>query len=651
MATMLPPQPVPGTSRPETRAFRGLEALPDGWICFHSVPWFGGEREGEGDFIVVAPIGGLLFIEVKPRCSVDEKGQWTRRNSTVVVKDPWEQARATGREVLRQLRRAGVRRRPAAYLACFPSGEPRFVGGIAAQAERSISADALGRPAALEALMVAALAEAARRDPAPLESFDAGELSTIRALLLVTGQVLVPALTAVRHAEEHRLELTAEQTSTYVDLMSMSRSLTLGGAGTGKTILASARAAQLSRQQLKTIVVVANALLAQRVSRLVAANTGNLTYASVLSLTELAASVPGAPTEADSLLDAAAWRRALIHTTYQADALIIDDAQHLTAPVIRALTGLLTNPEDGSLYLFADARQTSDSAWLPSVVSTIRLPVSVSLRLNCRNTAQISAVAAQVLGRPLEPATIDGPPVTLIEARSRPEAVEAARNSVRHMIDSGLKANDIAVLYDDMVWYRHIYSPATADDTKDTGGDVAIKSWRDFDHFITDTDQGYDWLRIPAVDVPEVIETVADGYGGFNYYVRRRTTLSVGNNEQGRVVVRCLHLESAIGLEFDAVILLLDPSSQETDALDVLGLPEFADVMTLVDDDGFDAGVWLKSLTGPDADGTRAYVGSTRARTYLTIVAPFEVFRRLRIHSSATTHGDDDGGHGRQLEI
>jgi len=92
-----------------------------------------------------------------------------------------------------------------------------------------------------------------------------------------------------------------------------------------------------------------------------------------------------------------------------------------------------------------------------------------------------------------------------------------------------------------------------------------------------------------------------------------------------------LHLESAIGLEFEAVILLLAPSMlNELDLEDVAGIDGFGDKLVLVDDDGFDVGVWLKSLSGSDARTARAYVGSTRARTVLTVIGCEEALASLR---------------------
>jgi Nuclease-related domain/AAA domain len=476
VATMLPPQPPLGTSRPEKHVFTGLSKLPGDWTVFHSVCWFGLEREGEGDFIIVSPAGGLIFVEVKPTCDVDESGQWTRRKGSVPVKDPWEQAKVTGREVVARLKKAGVPRRPAAYVACFPFGEPRFVGGLARQQERSLSAADLASLDRLLMVLESALNEAASRDRMPLARFTATELETVRTILLVTGQVHIPLPTAVAHLEEHRLDLTQEQTETYVELMCANRLLTIGGAGTGKTILAAARAAQLSRQGLSVIVIAAHGLLSQRIDHLVGRNGGDQRLVQVFSLTQLAAWVevpvysdPGVPGD---LLDDRFWRSALAATPFRADALIIDDTQHFSVNLVDAWTSLLSDPAYGSIYFFADPNQAMDSNWLYDLEAVLPPHAKVALRRNCRNTRQICSLVADLFPRPVEPSDIEGPEVRFAVTQEPGEAVNLARESAEFLLEEGLVPNSVAILYDDLSWYRYLWKKPDleVDNTQDKEG-------------------------------------------------------------------------------------------------------------------------------------------------------------------------------------
>ncbi len=633
---MLPPQPPPGTSRGEVTAFRALEALPTDWTVFHSVVWFNEQREGEGDFIVVHPAGGLLFVEVKGRCSVDASGQWTRYRSNVVVKDPWTQAQTTGREVVRRLKRAGVERRPAAFLGCFPAGEPRFVGGLARQQQRSVAAADLEDSCRLQATLEDALLDAAARDEAPLRPFSEYEAQAIRTVLLVTGQVHVPVGRSIIEGDERRGALTDQQTRIYVELMRARRMLTTGGAGTGKTLLAAARAAQLSKHGQSTLVIVAHRLLAQRVELLLAKNGADPTSVSVVPLSRLAFDLSGSEWEAEDLQDVRKWKSALAGAPLHQHALVVDDAQHLPPDLVAALAGARAGGDTGDLYLFADPAQTTVTGWVDEVRKRVDLPVEVGLDRNCRNTRQICEIASRLVGRQTEPSDIEGVAVTLTTADSRTEAARLAQDAATAYLRDGLPANGIAVIYDDVSWYRDLW-PARdglvhAD--KNDWADWDDWNWEDLDEWTQwvdeDEDEDADSDEIErewVIEDPD--ETVAwvpdaDNLGGA-YVVRRRTALMLPGVVGG--VVRCLHLESAIGLEFDAVVLLLSSWASNEDAnATVLGDDYHGE---LSDDDGFDAGVWLRSLSGDGAVAARAYVGVTRAKTALTVIGPAEALAPL----------------------
>ena len=634
MATMLPPQPPPGTSRPEVRAFISLSGMPADWTIYHSVPWIGEKREGEGDFVVVSPVGGFIFIEVKSRCDVDENGQWTRHNSSMIIKDPWEQAKVTGREVMARLKKAGVSRRPAAHVACFPAGEPHFAGGLAMQQQRSISAAVLADPRRLLSILESALAEAAARDPVPLTKFTAPELENIRSVLLVTGQIHVPARMAIAHAEEDRAHLTGEQIKTYVDLMSASRMLTVGGAGTGKTLLAAARAAELTRQGLSTVVVTAHRLLSQRIEFLIAQNGGRTESVRVLSLTELATEVAEAP-DLDELLDEDFWLQSLPRAQLRAEALIVDDAQHLTPHVVAALTILLSDPTQGSIYLFADPDQTTHSSWLLELQALLPMGITAKLRHNCRNTSQICTLVARLVGKS-EVSDIQGPDVRLILTETRQEAVRRAREvAVSFLAEDGLSADSVAVLYDGLSWYPYLWKREVVDASDDARGQGSADYYDGSDNLWSQLDAADRFWYSPAVELDTSIGAESDGsavgFGGYTYYLRRRSALEIVLRNGRKGAVRCLHLESAIGLEFEAVILLLDASTlNELDLEEIAGVDGFGDKLVLLDDDGFDAGVWLKSLSGSDARTARAYVGCTRARTLLTVIGCDEALALFR---------------------
>jgi ATP-dependent exoDNAse (exonuclease V) beta subunit len=96
------------------------------------------------------------------------------------------------------------------------------------------------------------------------------------------------------------------------------------------------------------------------------------------------------------------------------------------------------------------------------------------------------------------------------------------------------------------------------------------------------------------------------------------------------MALRCLHVESVLGLEFDAVILLLTQHVNPGMSIDdFVEADSFGDEWELTDDDGFDIGVRLNLMKGAGAQGARAYVGSTRARTLLIVIGSDQAFTAL----------------------
>jgi superfamily I DNA/RNA helicase len=305
--------------------------------------------------------------------------------------------------------------------------------------------------------------------------------------------------------------------------------------------------------------------------------------------------------------------------------------------LVDALTLLLSDPAHGSIYLFADPSQAGHTSWLCELEVLLPPQAKVGLDCNCRNTRQICSLVADLFSRPVESSDIEGPEVKFLVAQTSEEAVKLVRREAEYLLDGGLPPNSVAVLYDQASWYKYLWEKPDFETDN-----IQHKGWPDA-YSNKDTEGDLIWYNGPfaPLDLDNAVAAeLDDNFSGYyTYYLRRRTTLELVPREGHERSVRCLHLESAIGLEFDAVILLLAPSTLELFELeDVTGVdPDMLlDILQLSDDDGFDTGVWLKTLSGPDAITARAYVGITRARTWLTIIgsdqamAPFSSSKRKR---------------------
>ncbi len=294
--------------------------------------------------------------------------------------------------------------------------------------------------------------------------------------------------------------------------------------------------------------------------------------------------------------------------------LLIDDAQHLPPQLIHALVDAQPDVPDIGLYLFADPAQTGSRGWQEEVAALVELPTTVTLDRNCRNTREIHEVVTRALdGHASATASdIDGPPVEFLVAETSAEAVRLARQTASRLIADGLRPNDIAIIYDDASWYRSLWpaEPLRVDDNT---------RWDSHEHERHRDDQ-------------EILSWEYDpDYGSVGFVGRRHTALELAPDGRQRVAIRCLHLESALGLEFEAVVLLLDnPAPWESSTSAMMGDDDSPWYGELSDDDGFDAGVWLTSLAGDTASQVRAYAGCTRSRTSLTLIGCEQILAVLR---------------------
>ena len=99
MAQMIPKQVSEGTkSRGEREFFASLASMKDtnDWIILHSVQIANhtAKTQGEADFIVLIPDGGIFVVEVKGGTITFENGKWHTMNRGGVRKEiePVEQA-------------------------------------------------------------------------------------------------------------------------------------------------------------------------------------------------------------------------------------------------------------------------------------------------------------------------------------------------------------------------------------------------------------------------------------------------------------------------------------------------------------------------------------------------------------------------------
>jgi superfamily I DNA and RNA helicase len=275
------------------------------------------------------------------------------------------------------------------------------------------------------------------------------QLRSITNDLAPTVSIRTRLRDVLRESEDTLIQLTSQQAAVFRQLRRLRRLEVLGGAGTGKTILAVERAVQLAGDY-ETLLVCYNEPLAGHISRTTTSQR-NLTVATFHSLCFRAArrlaQLPTSPTAewwehtAANLLqqDAAAG-----NTSY--GALVIDEVQDFAESWITSLLLLLDDPDNSPCYLFGDTHQ-----------HLYRAPAGAfghfpqfTLDINCRNTLPIAERVAAIFADPRPTTGASGASPTFIRVKTPADSLEAVQDLVVNLLDAeGLAPDHVVVLSDD----------------------------------------------------------------------------------------------------------------------------------------------------------------------------------------------------------
>ncbi|MCB9764442.1 MAG: NERD domain-containing protein [Alphaproteobacteria bacterium] len=443
MAIMIPEVADPEQIRPhsEGKVYRALkEQLSSDFIVFHSFPWLRRWRgnadkalvEGEADFVILHPERGLLVLEVKGGDIYLEGPRWMRLEETgpVELRDPFEQARRNMHALLDivadWLRDNGeqlaLKGRHAAlsygYAVFFP--EKNYTGPPPANADRAIILSHRHVHDVSDAISVAYRAW----EDAPRPLGHAALNLLYRAL--TARPVFVSPVGARIPEERERLHLLTEtQTRAYQALLrGRPRVLIQGPAGSGKTEIAFARAAELACEGRRVLLTCFNKELAiwlrerAEADESLQAASGSLVVEHFHSLAKELAIHAGLAWDPRSSSDfwteqvydiilTAAQRLESSGTWTRYDAILLDEAQDFHGAWWWALAEeLLVKDEGAPLYAFMDPKQKLRAD--ASIPADFDMGSPVCIRENCRNTQRIATVGARTVE--LEPSFLPHAP-------------------------------------------------------------------------------------------------------------------------------------------------------------------------------------------------------------------------------------------------
>lgn len=456
MARMIPPTIVSGTPTSERRVFEALSRLDDEWTVLHSVKWQskrnGRQGDGEADFLLIHQTRGILILEVKGGDVDLRNGSWFSVNTatrvTSRIKDPFQQAVASKHALLGYLEehQLPMKSIPIAHAVAFPGVTLAKGQTFGPAAPLAIVWDRVGIDDIPRSL------ETTCRHWNMMAIMTAQERSRIVQLLAPTTSVRRRLVDEIGDIEKRLLQLTEEQKYDFAILRRLRRAQVRGGAGTGKTVLAVARARQLAEDGFSTLLVCYNECLGRTLAEEIADDERIWagTFHSLCLSTARAAglSVPRPIdenwwfAEAPNLLieaQASVGKKAF-------QAVVVDEGQDFPPDWLQALDLVIGDVPDPPFYLFADSHQ---QLYLDDWRAPDGMPPPLELRVNCRSTIAIAQYAANVFGEMATTRGIVGPNPQLREVANRREMVRGIQRLAETLIErEGVTPADIVVLAD-----------------------------------------------------------------------------------------------------------------------------------------------------------------------------------------------------------
>jgi len=282
MATMWPRELPEATKRdPLRRAEKVVfehfrDNLPQDFHVFWSRSWINpkrteGKQEGECDFIVLHPDLGFCVLEVKGGSVKNDPktNEWTSTGSSGVVheiQDPFNQASTSKHILLEHFKELFARKGVTHFLwipcyhgVVFPDVERKNVHSLAPKAPPHLICYSEDLDEKLEG-WVANLMSGENKDP---QGFRLQVFPLLKSYL--EERLSFPmSLKAILQDEELLMEsLTDQQALVLEAFKAQPRIRVMGGAGTGKTVLALKESLRLSEEGFRTALVCYNRGLAR----------------------------------------------------------------------------------------------------------------------------------------------------------------------------------------------------------------------------------------------------------------------------------------------------------------------------------------------------------------------------------------------------
>ena len=436
-------------SEAERQLYPLLADLPAEYTVFCNRQWHvrsksgGRPKPAEADFLIAHPARGVLVVEVKGGViRRDPATDVWFSNDVRLDPDPFTQVHRT-RYLLEDLL---GRTLPTGEALAFPDGlVARSELPAALLPERVIGAEDLDE-----------LAAAVGRCFGVNGLHDNKAAFGKRGVHLLT-ETLAGSVNVRRHighqvhaAEQEMIKLTESQYSVLEQLDGNLRVCVLGGAGTGKTLLAMEQARRLAARGDRVLLTCFNAPLGAHIRRELGAIDGVEVLHFHLLCRTWADRAGLDSTQGEHESDSEYFDNRLPNLLTEAaleldkryDAILVDEAQDFDADWLAALQLLLADEKHGVMFLFADENQAIYQSGFELPAGFMRF----TLKDNLRNAAQIHGLLSQHFG---ETSRSKGPAGIDVQLRCHGDTADFRQelsSLLSHLTSHGITTDQLTIL-------------------------------------------------------------------------------------------------------------------------------------------------------------------------------------------------------------
>ncbi len=432
----------------EVKVRRALSKT-DGLIVLHQVNWQsvrnGKQADGEADFIIFSPGHGILILEVKGGGIDVAEGQWfttNRKGERHEIKNPFEQAKDSKYALLNYLGNISTafKNIKIVHAVAFPDITIDSRLGMNGPEELIIdSSNLVDIGLAVSRIFKYWKAKS---------NFSESELNLAVQTLLPTRLINRSLKDTINDANQSFIELTNQQIRIFRGLSRNIRAAVIGGAGSGKTILAIEKARNLSEQGFDTIFLCYNKLLKEHLQRILKGTSVRVETYHSLVVSEAKEANIDLPDHLDEswfehdapeiLLEALTENKSAI------SALIIDEAQDFSELWIDSLS-IMLREDTSPFYLFLDSHQDlyRRGSRIPEGLPCFELT------LNCRNSTEIHTKVSNVYFDDYKSSGVSGPTPVFTELQRNSRFFLQVETLIEDLFDKGVIQEQIVILTDD----------------------------------------------------------------------------------------------------------------------------------------------------------------------------------------------------------